>query len=56
MICACSDRQLYTEAQNRERVNCMNLQGDAYKQCLQRTSKSYDQYKRERDELLKDGK
>ena len=48
----CTQRQLYEAIQENQRNECSKLQLDDYKYCLERYSKSYNQYLKENHEAL----
>lgn len=50
---ACSNRQIYDSLQIRQKNECLNLPPAESDECLGRVGKSYDQYEKERQELLK---
>lgn len=54
LLCACSNRQIYDAAQNNRRQECDKLPDSAQRDaCLEQYSQSYDDYQREREEILK---
>ncbi len=52
-ISACSSRQAYEAMQTRERNECLKVPESQYQECMERTSQSYDEYRREREDLKK---
>lgn len=50
---ACSQKSVYEGIQAGERNACLKEPESQYDDCMQRANKSYDEYKRERDEALK---
>ena len=50
---ACSSRQAYEAMQTRERNECLKVPESQYQECMERTSQSYDEYRREREDLKK---
>lgn len=50
---ACSNRQVYDAMQARERNECMKVPESQYQECMERTHQSYDEFKRERDNMEK---
>lgn len=53
-LSACSNRQLYHSAQTSRLNECNNLIGYQRDKCLEQSSKSYEQYQREREEVLEE--
>lgn len=48
----CSSKLAYEEIQRNQTQACPTLPKDAYEQCMQSHNRSYEQYRREREELL----
>lgn len=48
----CSNKAVYENIQSDQRNQCLKEPPPTYEQCLERTQKSYEQYERERKELL----
>ncbi|MCP5123517.1 MAG: hypothetical protein H6984_13770 [Pseudomonadales bacterium] len=53
-LAACSQRQVYDTIQNNQQLECQKLPGTQYEECMKQVSEPYDDYKRERDELVKE--
>ncbi len=53
-LAACSNQQLYTAVQERERQECAKLPQVQYEECMQEIQGSYDEYAREREELKRE--
>jgi hypothetical protein len=54
ILCACSNRQVYTAIQQNQQLECQKLPGTQYEECMKQVSEPYDVYKRDRDELVED--
>lgn len=55
LAAGCTNQQLYTAVQERERQECARLPQAQYEECMREVEGSYDEYAREREEL-KSGK
>ena len=56
IISACTNKQVYETIQSHERLECQKLVRTAeYEKCMAEVSDSYEEYTRNRDEVLKDG-
>ncbi len=56
IISACTNKQVYETIQTHKRLECQKLVRTAeYEKCMQEVSASYEEYTRNRDEVLKDG-
>ncbi|NND65970.1 MAG: hypothetical protein HKN19_00155 [Halioglobus sp.] len=53
-VAACSNQQLYTAVQERERQECAKLPQVQYEECMREIEGNYDDYAREREELKRD--
>jgi hypothetical protein len=53
LLQACSNRQLYEAAQNRQKVLCQGVPRSEYQKCMEGTEESYDTYKQERESIDK---
>lgn len=53
-LTACSARSTYNSIQISNQNECRRMVGSAYEECMARNSKSYEEYERERQELLKE--
>lgn len=51
---ACSNRQVYEAIQQNRQLECQKLPGTRYEECMEQFSEPYDEYKRDRGELMKD--
>lgn len=51
---ACSDKDVYNAVQGGQTTECQPLYGAEYDRCMQRYSKPFDEYLRERQEVLED--
>ena len=49
----CTNQQVYEAIQNSQRVGCQGLPQGAYEECMQKHSKPYHEYERERSEVVK---
>ncbi|PHR65787.1 hypothetical protein LG272_04440 [Pseudidiomarina marina] len=52
LINGCTYRGAYQEMQREQLRQCVEEQGIPYHECLERTNKSYDEYMRERQEVI----
>jgi hypothetical protein len=50
-LSACSNQQFYEGAKAGKQANCLNFPAGEYKECMEDTSDSYEQYKQKRDEV-----
>ncbi len=55
-LSACSNRQIYDTVQQNHRLECARLPDSAYEQCMAETGPDYDEYARQRDALMHDGR
>ena len=53
ILSGCSTRQVYDSIHGREKVQCQSLPQNEYEECMQQVDESYDNYKKNRDELKK---
>lgn len=53
---ACSNQQIYTAVQESQRIDCGKLQQPQYEECMRELETPYDEYERERQEVVGDGK
>ena len=53
LIGACSNKAIYDNIQFNNRSDCAKLPTSQYDECIERASKSYDEYERERKEAEK---
>jgi|GEM_PF-3484168 hypothetical protein len=54
LFSGCTYRGAYHEMQREQLRQCVEEQGIPYHECLERTNKSYDEYMRERQEVIND--
>lgn len=52
MAAACSNRQVYEAIQKNQQLECQKFPDAQYEKCMQELSEPYDQYQRERDEVI----
>lgn len=53
-VAACSNRAIYENMRIEQRNECMREQSPRYEECIERTNKTYEEYQRERKEVLED--
>lgn len=53
MVAGCSSKAVYDNMQRNSRQECVSVPPAQYDECIERSSKSYDEYKRDRAEVLK---
>ncbi|WP_438863996.1 hypothetical protein [Neptunicella sp.] len=53
-ITACSNRAVYENMQQHQRIQCLDELPSVYQECIERTKKSYEEYRRERQEVVKE--
>lgn len=51
-VIGCSSRQIYDSFQYNQRNECVKLPESQYDECMQRASKPFDRYEKERSETL----
>jgi len=52
----CSNKELYESTQPKYNENeCRKLQPHEYEKCINKKAKSYKEYKKEREEIIKQG-
>lgn len=56
MISACSNQALYNIGKSHERQQCLKERGEAYEKCMRAPQKSYGEYEKERETVLKQKK
>ena len=54
VVAACSNQQLYTAVQERERQECAKLPQVQYEECMREIEGSYEDYAREREDLKRE--
>lgn len=52
VLAGCSNRGIYEGIQAGNRNECLRLPPSQYDDCMERASKSYDEYDRERKEIV----
>ncbi len=52
LLAGCSKREIYDNILVDQRNRCIHQRPSEYDECIKRTSKSYEEYERERQELL----
>lgn len=52
-VVGCSNKEIYNKLLRDQRNKCREEPKSMYSECVERTEKSYEQYQRERDEVLK---
>lgn len=53
-LSACSNQAIYNTLQQNQRNACLKEPPVLYEECMERASQSYQDYRRERDEMLQD--
>lgn len=53
---ACSNRAMYFNGQTNLRTECHEGPMSQYDECMARTSRSYEEYQRDREEALQQGR
>jgi hypothetical protein len=51
-LSACSSQQFYEGTKAGKQADCLNYPAAEYKECMEDTSNSYEQYRQQRDEVL----
>lgn len=51
-VAGCSNRAIYENLRIQQRHDCLKEPPAVYEDCIERTNKSYEQYRREREEAL----
>ena len=51
-IAGCSNKAVYENIQINNRNACLKVPQSQYEECLERSNKSYEEYERERKEVL----
>ena len=51
LLAACSNKSVYDNIQSHNQKECAKLPLSQYDECMERSSKSYKDYKRERDSV-----
>jgi len=52
VLSSCSNKGIYEQIQTNNRVECGKLSPSQYEECVEGNSKHYDEYERERQEVL----
>ncbi len=53
-LCACTSRELYEAAQERQRHECRSGPLSDYDRCMERANESYDSYQRNKRQVEED--
>ncbi|HAC28366.1 MAG: hypothetical protein CMG79_19620 [Marinobacter sp.] len=53
LVAGCSSKAVYDNVQRNNRQECVSVPPPQYDECIQRSSKSYEEYERDRSEVLK---
>lgn len=51
-LMACTQQQVYEGLKSGSRLNCLDYPESEYEDCVEETSKSYDQYRDAREEIV----
>jgi hypothetical protein len=54
LVAGCADRQLYQAGQDIQRENCRNGPFSEYEDCMAEANRSFEDYKRNRDDIAPD--
>lgn len=54
LVPACSHQQVYDAVQQNRQLECQKLPGTQYEECMKQFSEPYEEYERERQELLEE--
>lgn len=52
VLAACSNQQLYNGIQKNRQLECQKLPGSQYDKCMKEVSEPYEEYERDRQELI----
>ncbi|WP_242634364.1 hypothetical protein [Marinobacter salicampi] len=52
VLAGCSSKAVYDNVQLNNRTDCNRVPPPQYEECIERTDKSYEEYERERKELI----
>lgn len=52
-LAGCSGKAVYDNMQRNARQECVGVPPAQYEECIERSTKSYEEYKRDRAEVLK---
>ena len=53
LVTACSNEQIYTAIQENQRLECSKLPEPQYEKCMKELETPYDEYEKDRQEILK---
>lgn len=53
ILTGCSNRSIYENIQANNRMECSKLPPSQYDECVENANKSFDEYEREREEILR---
>ncbi len=53
-VTGCSNKVMYDNLRLNQRQKCVEEPRSTYVECIERTNKSYEEYERERKEIIKD--
>ena len=53
LVAGCSGKAVYDNIQRNNRQECVSVPPAQYEECIERSSKSYEEYERDRSEVLK---
>lgn len=56
LLCSCSSKELYNAVQENRLQQCQTLYGAQREECEAQYQKDYETYKRERSEVINEGK
>lgn len=54
VLAGCSSKAVYDNVQLNNRTDCNRVPQPQYEECIERTDKSFEEYERERKELIGD--
>lgn len=54
VLAACSNRAMYDDMRRHQQTDCLKEPPSRYDECIDRADKSYEEYERERKEVLED--
>ena len=54
LLQACSNQQVDDAIQQKRQLECQKLSGTRYEECMEQYSEPYEEYERERQELLQE--
>ena len=56
VVAGCTNQQLYENVQYNKRRSCLSLPPLEYDECVKKYEKTYEEYERERNEVLSENK